>query len=122
MTAAATVALGAVTVALLVLFFILVRRSGYRDGLADASKILLESWPRAARDGPAVLAPGAMGEALRKVVGMIGSGKTGPVVSPPKEKPCPPCARGDHEICHGGYLDLAGKASCGCGCPPADSP
>lgn len=97
----------------------LVRRSGYRDGLAKAAEILLASWAREPKDAPAVLASGQMGEALRKILSLLGRpGKApGPVLSAPETSPCSPCGRGEHRACHGGYLDAGGKAACGCACP-----
>lgn len=112
----ALAALGLVAVALFIIFFLMVWKAGYRDGLAEASKIILASWKRAPDDGPAVLAENALGDALRKVVGLLSGRAAGPVVAPPREVPCPPCAEGGHERCQGGYLEAGGKGACGCGC------
>lgn len=112
-------ALGVVLV-MLGLAFHLARRSGYRDGLARAAEILLESWAREPKDGPAVLAPGMMGEALRKILSLLGgpAKPPRPVLSAPKTSPCAPCGRGEHRACHGGWIDAGGTAACGCACPP----
>jgi len=110
--------LGAALVLLAIAFW-LVRRAGYRDGLARATEILLESWARDAKRGPAVLEQGMLGEALRRIVAVLGpKTPSGPILKPPASVPCAPCTRGEHRACHGGWIDAAGKAACGCACRP----
>jgi len=108
-----------VAVVLFAVAFFLVRQASYRDGLTRAVELLLESWARDAKRGPAVLEEGMLGEGLRKILAVLGP-KTapGPIVKPPAVVPCAPCTRGDHRACHGGWIDAAGKAACGCACGP----
>ena len=61
------------------------------------------------------------GEGLGKVLDLLGSRhETRPVLGRPERSPCPPCQRAEHRACHGGWLDVASHASCGCGCPDFD--
>jgi hypothetical protein len=108
----------ALALVLFAIAFWLVRRSGYRDGLARAAELLLESWARDAKRGP-TLEEGMLGEALRKILAVLGP-KTppGPILKPPAAVPCAPCTRGDHRACRGGWIDAGGQAACGCACGP----
>jgi hypothetical protein len=82
-------------------------RYARRQALADALRILAQAGARDSR-GPAVLDSGSLGTAARDIVALLGTR--------PKEKPCAACAGNTHGACKGGWVYLAARGACGCGC------